>query len=70
MMCGTLENQVPEWRPTVAVRKNSRKRWLLDISVQLFWRFLRDNSLGRPRNCCNLDEILISWGFKCEGEFL
>ena len=37
MMCGTVENQVPEWRATVAVCKNSRKRWLLDISVQLFW---------------------------------
>ncbi len=42
MMCGTAENQVPEWRATVPVRKSSRKRWLLDIGVQLFWRFLRE----------------------------
>ena len=59
MMCGTVENQVPEWRATVLVRKSSRKRWLLDIGVQFFWRFLRDNSLGRLENCCNLDETLI-----------
>ena len=70
MMYGTAENQVPEWRATVAVCKNSRKRWLLDISVRLFWRFLRDNSLGRPENCCNLNGILILWGFKCAGAFL
>ncbi len=69
MMCGTVENQVPEWRATAAVRKNSRKRWLLEISVQLFWRFLRDNSLGWPENYCNLDEILILCGFKCAGVF-
>ena len=70
MMCGTAENRVPEWRATVAVRKNSRRRWLLDISVQLFRRFLRDNSLGRPENCCNLNEIMILWDFECVGEFL
>ncbi len=65
MMCGTVENRFLEWRATVAVCQNSRKRWLLGVSVQLFGRFLRDNSLGRPENCCNLDEILILWGFKC-----
>ena len=59
MMCGTVENEVPEWRTTVAVCKNSSKRWLLEISVQLSWRFLRDNPLGRPANCWNLNEILI-----------
>jgi hypothetical protein len=36
-------------------------RWLLDISVQLFWSFLRDSSLGCPKNCCNLAEILVLW---------
>jgi hypothetical protein len=36
MMCGTVENQFREWRATVAVCQNSRKRWLLDIGVQLF----------------------------------
>jgi len=70
MMCGTVENRFLEWRATVAVCKNSRKRWLLDISVQLFWRFLRENSLGRPENCGNLNEILIFWGFESEGAFL
>jgi hypothetical protein len=25
MLCGAVENQVPEWRTTVAVCKNSRK---------------------------------------------
>ena len=57
MMSGTVENRVLEWRATVAVYQNSRKRWLLDIAVQLFLHFLRDNSLGRPENCCNLDEF-------------
>jgi len=57
MMCGTVENRVLEWRATVAVCQNSRKRWLLGVSVQLFWRSLRNNSLGRPENCYNLDEF-------------
>jgi len=69
MVCGTVENQVAEWRAMVAVHKNSRKRWLLDIGVQLFWRFLRDNSLGQPENCHNLHEILILWGLKFAGAF-
>jgi hypothetical protein len=52
MICGTAENRVLELRGTAAVRQNSRKRWLLDVSVQLFfWRFLRKNSLGRPEYC-------------------
>ena len=68
-MCGTVEKQVPEWKAMVAVCQNSRKRWLLDTSVQLFWRLLRDNSLERPENCCNFDEILISWDFKRAGVF-
>jgi len=46
MMCGTAENQVPEWRATVAVRKNSMKRQLLDVSVQLFWRFFETARWG------------------------
>jgi hypothetical protein len=33
----------------------------LGVSVQLFGRLLRDNSLGRPEKCCNLNEILILW---------
>ena len=57
MMSGTVENRVLEWRATVVVYQNSREKWLLDIAVQLFLRFLRDNSLGRPENCCNLDEF-------------
>ena len=47
MMCGTVENQFLEWRATVAMCQNSRKRWLLGVNVQLSGRFLGDNSLGR-----------------------
>ena len=65
MMCGSVENRFLEWRATVAVCKNSRKRWLLGVGVHLFGRLLRDNSLERPGNCYNLDEILILCGFKC-----
>ncbi len=39
MMCGTAENRFLEWRATVAVCQNSRKRRLLGVSVQLFGRF-------------------------------
>ncbi len=53
-----LKSRFMEWRATVTVCQNSMKRRLLDVSVQLFGRFFRDNSLGRPENCCNLDEIL------------
>ena len=65
-MCGTVESQVPDWRATVVVCQNGRKRWLLGVSVQLFGRSLRDNSLGGQRT---VDEILILWGFKCTGVF-
>jgi hypothetical protein len=65
MMCGTVENRFVERRATVVVRHNSRKKWLFDIFARLRWRFLRDNSLGQPENCCNLNEVLILWGFKC-----
>ena len=41
-----------------------RLRQLLGTSVQLSGRSLRGHSLGRSGNCCNLDEILILWGFK------
>jgi hypothetical protein len=67
MMCGTVENRVLEWRARVAVCQDSRRRWLLDVSVQLLARVLRDKSLGRPENCCSLDEVLILQGFKCAG---
>ncbi len=59
MMCGTVENQVQEWRAVAAVGKNSRKWWLLGVSVQLLGRSLQDNSLGRAENCRNINEILI-----------
>jgi len=32
----------------VAVYHNRRKKWLFDVFARLHWRFLRDNSLGRP----------------------
>jgi hypothetical protein len=35
-----------------------------------FWRSLGDNSLGWPKDCCDLGEILTLWGFKCAGESL
>ncbi len=46
MMCETAENRVPEWRGTAAVRQNSRKRWLLDVSVQLFLAFFAKKLAG------------------------
>jgi hypothetical protein len=61
MMCGTVENRVLEWRATVTVCQNTGKRWVLGVCVQLFACFLRDNSLERPENRCNLNEILILW---------
>ena len=70
MMCGNAENQVPKWRATVAVCQNSGKMRLLDVSARIFWRFLRDNSLGLPENCCNLNEILTLSDFKYTGVFL
>ncbi len=52
---------------TVAVCQNSGKKWVLGVCVQLFACFLRDNSLGRPENRCNLNEILILQGFEYAG---
>ncbi len=69
MMCGIVENRIMEWRAPVAVCQNSKKRRLLDVSARIFWRFLLDNSLGLPENCCNLNEILILRNFKCAGVF-
>ena len=31
MMCGTAENQVLEWRATVAVCQNGAKKLVLDV---------------------------------------
>ncbi len=69
MMFETAENRVLEWRTTVAVCQNSGKKWVLGVCVQLFACFLRDNSLGRPENRCNLNEILILQGFEYAGVF-
>ena len=41
MMCGTAENQVPEWRATVVVYQNSGKKRVLDLTAWLFWFFFR-----------------------------
>lgn len=46
MMLETAENLVLEWRATVAVYKNSRKRWLLNISFQLLGVFCETTRLG------------------------
>jgi len=54
-----LKIGLKEWRAMVVVCQNGAKKRLLGVSVHLFGRFLRDNSLGRPGNCRNLDEILI-----------
>ena len=41
MMCGTPENRILEWRPTVQVCQNSGKKWVLQASTLFFWCFLR-----------------------------
>ena len=43
MICGTAENQVPEWRATVVEYQNSVKKRVLDLSAWLFWCFFRQN---------------------------
>jgi hypothetical protein len=37
MMCGITENRVPEWRATLAVCQNRRKKWILPTNT---WPFL------------------------------
>jgi hypothetical protein len=39
MMCGIAENRVPEWRATLVVCQNSRKKRVLNASAWLFWYF-------------------------------
>ncbi len=51
MMCGTVENQVLEWRETVAVCKNSKKKWILHTNMSLFLCFLRHGMLDLPEYC-------------------
>jgi len=51
MMCGTAENQVPEWRATVAVCQNGGEKRTLDASVWLLWCFLRHGVLNLPEYC-------------------
>ena len=51
MMCGTAENRVPECRGTVAVCKNSGKKWVRQASTLLFWCFLRHGILNLPEDC-------------------
>jgi len=36
MMCGTAENRVPEFRATVAVCQNSKKKWVLHTNMSPF----------------------------------
>ena len=36
MKCGTIENQVPEWRAMVAVCQTGGKKWILDVRARLF----------------------------------
>jgi len=69
MICGIVENQVPECGATGAVCQNSRNKRVLDATAWLLRRFLRDNSLGHPGNCRNLNEILTLWGSKGAGVF-
>jgi len=69
MMFGTAENRVLKCRATVVVRQNNRKRWLLGVNVQLFGRFLLDNSLEPPENCCNLNEIFGIMGVRRAGVY-
>jgi len=69
MMFGTAENRVLKCRATVVVCQNSRKKWLLGVNVQLFGRFLLYNSLERPENCCNLNEIFGIIGVRRAGVY-
>ena len=41
MICGTAENQIPEWRATVVVYQNSGEKRVLDLSAWLFDIFFR-----------------------------
>ncbi len=49
MMCGTAENQVPEWRARVVVYQKNGKKQVLDLSAWLFWCFF-------PTSCRNIVE--------------
>ena len=43
---------------------------LFSSAMSLFYGFhLRRGMLNQPEDCCNLDEILILWGFKCAEVF-
>jgi len=39
MMCGTVENQVLEWRAMVLVCQNGAKKRVLDVCARLFGGF-------------------------------
>jgi hypothetical protein len=49
MMCGTVENQVLEWRATVAVSQNGAKKRVLEVCARLFGGF----SGTVCSTCCN-----------------
>jgi len=51
MMCGIVENQVPERMATVAVCKNSKKNRILHTNMSLFMCFLRQGMLDLPEYC-------------------
>ena len=53
MMCGTAENRVLEWRGTVEVCQNSKKKWGLHTNMSLFLCFLRHGMLDLPKDCRN-----------------
>jgi len=51
MMCGTAENRLLEWRATVEVRQNSKKKRVLHTNMSLLFCFLRHGILNLPPSC-------------------
>jgi hypothetical protein len=48
LMYGTFENRFLEWRATVTVCQNSKKKWLFDVFARLRLSSLRENPLILP----------------------
>jgi len=51
MTCGTPENRVLEWRPTLEVCQNSKKNCVLHTNMSLFLCFLRHRILNLSASC-------------------
>jgi hypothetical protein len=55
MMCGTVENQVLEWRAMVVVCQNGAKKRVLDVCARLFG----GSSSAACSTCWNYLEIEV-----------